>query len=226
MKKFFLGWQKPSTEIMEEIIELYDFVMLNMFFLFGIIMFLLIFVIYSFRESKNKIPAQFTHNIKLEILWSIASFLILTIIAFPSIKLIKKIRTIPSAEFSIKITGHQWYWRYTYINHNSIEFDSILDENGLRLLSVDKKLVIPQNTVVRLIFTSADVIHSFFLPSAGIKVDCIPGKLNESFIKIKDIGVYYGQCAELCGASHSFMPIGVEVVSRDDFKKWIENNHF
>ncbi|MFO1130112.1 MAG: cytochrome c oxidase subunit II [Rickettsiales bacterium] len=230
-KLSFWQFQNPCTEIMKEIIELYYFIMLHMSFIVFAVIGCLIYIIFKFNSKKNHAPAQTNLSLKYEMFIMLIPICIIISIAIPSILLIKKIDTPPLAEFSIKIIGHQWFWRYEYINHNNITFDSyILQEQELttkdyRLLSVDNKLIIPENTTVRLIGTSNDVIHSFGIPSAGIKMDCIPGRLNETWIHIKEKGIYYGQCYELCGANHAFMPIAIEVVTKEEFKNWIRSKN-
>lgn len=229
-KPNFWQFQSPSTDIMQEIIDLYNLTMYFMCFVVFIVFGSLTYIIWRFNSKRNPIPATFDSNLKLEIFWTIVPIIILTIITIPSIALIKKINTTPEANFTIKVTSYQWFWRYKYINHNDIEFDSNLiceplNKNQIRLLEVDNRLIIPTKTIIRLIFTSGDVIHSFAIPSAGIKMDCIPGKITETWLKINEIGVYRGQCSELCGENHALMPIVVEAVPEDEFQNWIKSHN-
>lgn len=227
----FSNFQAPSTKIMEEIMYLYYFIMIHMFFVVFIVVLLLIYIIFKFNKKKNPTPSSKTFNIYAELTMIIVPLIIIINIAIPSILLIQKMDS-PQGDtaFSIKVRAFQWFWQYEYINHNNIKFDSYmlldneLTKQNKRLLSVDNPLIIPVDTKIRLLLTSNDVIHSFGVPSAGIKVDCIPGRLNETWIKIEQIGTYYGQCFELCGINHSFMPIEIKVVSKEDFQAWVLAN--
>lgn len=221
-------FQAPVSEIMERIISLYDLVLYVMVVIVLLVMLVIAYICVRFNAKANPIPSKFDNNVTLEIVWTVIPVLILVAIAFPSLCLLKDMQTVPRAEITIKVVGHQWYWSYEYPDNDNIGFDSYmirdheLKPGQLRLLEVDNRLVIPKNTIVRFIVTAADVIHSFAVPAAGIKIDAIPGRINETWTSIKQEGVYYGQCSELCGAEHGFMPIAIEVVSRENFSKWIK----
>lgn len=185
------------------------------------------YILVRFNSKANPVPAKFTHNTLLEIVWTAVPIIILVIIAVPSLKLLYFADSNKDAEMTLKVTGNQWYWTYNYPDQGEIEFDSIriadedLKEGQPRLLSVDEKVVLPVNTSVRLLFTSADVIHNWAIPSLGIKIDTTPGRVNETWVKINEVGNYYGMCSELCGVQHGFMPIHVQAVSKEDFAKWV-----
>lgn len=223
-----IDFQRPATPTMEKIYSLYYFmlILLSVIFLFVII--LIGYVIIVFNAKKNPEPSKISHNILIEILWTAIPVILLTIIAIPTFQIIYFANEVPEAEFTLKVVGHQWYWNYEYPDHNKISFDSYmirdkdLKPGQIRLLEVDNRVVIPQNTIIRIQVTGADVIHSFAVPSFGVKIDAVPGRVNETWVKVDKIGTYYGQCSELCGAEHAFMPIAIEVVSKEDFAKWLD----
>jgi cytochrome c oxidase subunit 2 len=181
----------------------------------------------KFNAGANPVPSKTTHNTLLEVAWTVIPVVILVAIAIPSFRLLFDQVNIPPADLTVKATGKQWYWTYNYPDHGNFEFDSLMvPEKDLkagqpRLLAVDNEMVLPVNKVVRLVTTGADVIHAFGVPSFGIIIDAIPGRLNETWFKPVREGVYYGQCRELCGKDHAFMPIAVRVVSEGDFAAWI-----
>jgi len=219
-------FQTPASPLMEELDKFHDFLLI----ISGMIVFtvaaLLAYVCIRFNAKANPIPATFSHNLLIEIIWTIIPIIILIIIAVPSFRILRFAEKIPPSEMTIKVVGYQWYWHYIYPDHNNIEFDSymITDANlkagQMRLLEVDNRLVIPENTTVKFLITAADVIHSFAIPALGIKMDAVPGRINETWTRIAKQGVYYGQCSELCGVNHGFMPIAIEVVSKEEFEKW------
>lgn len=219
-------FQAPASPLMEELDKFHDFLLI----ISGMIVFtvaaLLAYVCIRFNAKANPIPATFSHNLLIEIIWTIIPIIILIIIAVPSFRILRFAEKIPPSEMTIKVVGYQWYWHYIYPDHDNIEFDSymITDANlkagQMRLLEVDNRLVIPENTTVKFLITAADVIHSFAIPSLGIKMDAVPGRINETWTRIAKQGVYYGQCSELCGVNHGFMPIAIEVVSKEAFEKW------
>jgi cytochrome c oxidase subunit 2 len=186
------------------------------------------YVMVKFDARNNPTPSKTSHNVMIEILWTAIPVVLLTIIAIPTFKIIYFANEVPEAEFTLKVVGRQWYWSYEYPDHDKIAFDSyMIQDKDLkpgqkRLLEVDNRVIVPQGTVIRIQVTGADVIHSFAIPSFGIKIDAIPGRVNETWIKVDRLGVYYGQCSELCGANHGFMPIAIEVVTKEEFKQWIE----
>jgi cytochrome c oxidase subunit II len=190
---------------------------------------LLIIVMVKFNAKANPTPSRTTHNTLIEVAWTLIPVLILVTIAVPSFRLLFLELDLPKADLTIKATGKQWYWSYTYPDNGKFEFDSLLacDETRKkctepRLLTVDNEIVVPVNKVVRVQVTGADVIHSFAVPAFGIKIDAIPGRLNETWFNAKKVGMYYGQCSELCGKDHAYMPIAVRVVEDKDFVAWVE----
>ena len=184
---------------------------------------LLIIVVVKFNAKANPVPSRTTHNTLIEVAWTLIPVLILVGIAVPSFRLLFLQLDIPKADLTIKATGKQWYWSYAYPDNGKFEFDSLLAQDKQpRLLGVDNEMVVPVNKVVRVQTTGADVIHSFAVPAFGIKIDAIPGRLNETWFKATKTGMFYGQCSELCGKDHAFMPIAVRVVSDQEFATWVE----
>lgn len=227
MSKWSVSFQEPVTPVMEQIVDLHGtltiLITLIVLFVFG----LLAYVVLRFRASKNPEPATFAHNTKLEIIWTAIPVLILALIAGPSMRLLYYMDRTHEADMTIKAIGHQWYWSYEYPDHGNFTFDALmvdeadLEEGQPRLLATDNKIVLPVNKNIRLLATSDDVIHSWAIPSFGIKVDTVPGRTNESWVRIEKEGTYYGQCSELCGVNHGFMPIAVEAVSQEKFEAWV-----
>jgi cytochrome c oxidase subunit 2 len=191
------------------------------------VLFLLLWVIVRYRRNANPVPSRNTHNTLLEVVWTLVPVLILVVIAVPSIKLLSNQYSPPAADLTIKAIGNQWRWDYEYPDHNvsftsNVLSDEVAAQRGEpRLLAVDERIVVPVGAVVKVIVTSADVVHSFGVPSLWVKIDAVPGRLNETWFRADRPGIYYGQCFELCGARHAYMPIAVEVVPRDQFARWI-----
>ena len=189
---------------------------------------------YSFNTKNSPIVHKYlNHGTLIELIWTITPAFILIAIAFPSFRLLYLLDEVISPTVTIKVVGHQWYWSYEYsdyinVSGDSIEFDSYmisvsdLDLGQFRLLDVDNKVVIPTDTHIRLIVTGADVIHSFAVPSLGLKIDAVPGRLNQTSILAERTGTFYGQCSEICGVYHGFMPIAIEAVSIQDYLAWID----
>ncbi|MDG7056159.1 MAG: cytochrome c oxidase subunit II [Wolbachia endosymbiont of Meromenopon meropis] len=223
------GFPPPATEIMEIVVKSHSFIMNIMITIMLFVWVLLAYTVFRFRKTKIENVSKTNHNILLEIVWFIVPTIVVGVLAFENAKLIKLQEKIPKSEMTLKVIGHQWYWSYQYPEYLGVSFDSYIkgkddfSEEDLRLLSVDNNVCLPINTNVRLQVTSRDVIHSWGIPAFGIKIDAIPGRLNEAWFNIKKPGIYYGQCYELCGQGHGFMPIVVEAVSREDFDRWIEN---
>jgi cytochrome c oxidase subunit 2 len=214
---------------MDNIVWFHDFLLWIISAITAFVLILLVVVMVRFNARANPIPSRTTHNTLIEVLWTIIPIAILTVIAVPSFKLLFFQLNTPAADLTVKATGKQWYWTYSYPDHGKFEFDSLLvrDEKQLkpdqpRLLTVDNEMVVPVNKVVRVLTTGAEVIHAFAVPSFGIKVDSIPGRVNETWFKAMREGIYYGQCSELCGKDHAFMPIAVRVVSEQAFAAWVE----
>lgn len=200
---------------------------------------LLVWISYRYRETKNPVASKTTHNTAIEVVWTIVPVLILVVIAIPSFRLLKEQVVVPKSDMTIKVTGKQWYWTFEYAKDSGgISFDTVMlsDEdiakavrNGAkkddlpRLLAVDNEVVVPVNKVVRVQVTAADVLHAFAVQSFGVKIDAVPGRLNETWFKATKEGIYYGQCQELCGKDHAFMPLAIRVVSQDKYEAWLKD---
>jgi cytochrome c oxidase subunit II len=215
--------QEAASPVMEQIISFHDWLLWIITIITLFVLGLLVTVVVKFNARANPVPSRTTHNTVIEVLWTLLPVMILVSIAIPSFKLLFEELDIPKADLTIKVTGKQWYWSYAYPDNGKFEFDSLLVEDKQpRLLGVDNELVVPVNKVVVVQVTGADVIHSFAMPAFGIKIDAIPGRLNETWFKATTTGMFYGQCSELCGKNHAFMPIAVRVVSDQDFAAWVE----
>jgi cytochrome c oxidase subunit II len=221
--------QGSATQVMDDITTFHNWLLVTITLITLFVLALLAIVVVKFNAKANPVPSRTTHNTLIEVAWTLIPVLILVTIAVPSFRLLFLELDIPKADLTIKATGKQWYWSYAYPDNGKFEFDSLLacDESRTkceqpRLLTVDNEIVVPVNKVVRVETTGADVIHSFAVPAFGIKIDAIPGRLNETWFKANKIGVYYGQCSELCGKDHAYMPIAVRVVSDQDFAAWVE----
>lgn len=222
-----LGFQQSVSPASDMIIKTHDFIMIFVWIIVIFVILLLIFTCIRFSAKNNPIPSTTSHNTLLEIIWIIIPTIIIIIIAVPSIKLILHQETIPETEMTLKVIGRQWYWSYEYPDHNNISFDSYMkkDDELLpgepRLLAVDNNIVLPTDTYIKVQITSSDVIHAWAIPALGVKKDAVPGRLNETWLYIKKPGIYYGQCSELCGVLHAFMPIAVKAVPKKEFKQWV-----
>jgi cytochrome c oxidase subunit 2 len=223
-----LNLQTPASPLQAEI---YDFHTMLLWITGIIVVFvtgLLIYSVIKFRRKKGVEPANFAHNTLIEVIWTIVPIVVLIIIAIPSLKLLYLEDRIPEPELTIKTTGYQWYWGYEYMDYDGLEFmaypipeDEIDESKGQkRLLSTDNPVVVPVDTNIQILVAAADVLHAFALPAAGVKKDAVPGQLNETWMRIDRPGVYYGQCSEICGPGHSYMPIEVHAVSKEDFDTW------
>ena len=215
--------QEAATPVMENITWFHNFLLWLITAITLFVLVLLILVVVKFNSKTNPVPSKTTHNTLIEVAWTLIPVLILVAVAVPSFRLLFLELDIPKSDLTIKATGKQWYWSYSYPDHGPFEFDSLLaTDKQPRLLGVDNEMVVPVNKVVRIQTTGADVIHSFAVPSFGIKIDSVPGRLNETWFKATKVGMYYGQCSELCGKDHAFMPIAVRVVNDQEFAAWIE----
>ncbi len=223
-----LSLQPAASPLMQELHEFHNFLLLITGSIVLFVCVLLAYVCIRFRAKRNPIPARFSHNILIEVIWTVIPIIILVIIAVPSFRILRFAEKIPETEMTIKVIGYQWYWHYTYPDNDNIEFDSYLitseklQPGQKRLLEVDNRIIVPENTTIKFLITAGDVIHSFAVPALGIKTDAVPGRINETWTKIVKKGVYYGQCSELCGINHGFMPIVIEVVSKEEFQEWLE----
>ncbi|MEA3008899.1 MAG: cytochrome c oxidase subunit [Sphingomonadales bacterium] len=224
-----MGFQPQVTPIGEEALWFHNALLMPIITIISIfVLGLLLFVMIRFRRSANPVPSRTTHNTVLEVAWTLVPVLILVAIAVPSIRLLAHQYAPPKADITVKATGNQWYWTYTYPDHGGFEIVSngIKDADAKargepRLLAVDERMVVPQGAVVKVIVTASDVIHSWGVPAFWVKLDAVPGRLNETWFKTDRPGVYYGQCFELCGARHAYMPIAVEVLPPAQFAAWV-----
>lgn len=225
-KPWQIGFQPAASPIMERLTDMYNLLMIIITCIAVLVTGLLLIVIVRFRESKNPEPAHFSHNTLLEIVWTLAPVLVLIVIGIPSLKLMYFSETIPEASIVVKAIGRQWYWNYQYPDQG-IEFDSRMVETKdlkpgmVRLLSTDNPIVVPVGETVKVLVTADDVLHSFAVPALGVKRDGVPGRINETWFRISKEGIYYGQCSELCGKDHGFMPIEIHAVSKDAYTAWV-----
>ncbi len=223
-----LGLQQAASPVMRDVIWFHDFLLWIIAVIVLFVLALLVIVVVKFNARSNPVPSRTTHNTMIEVVWTVVPVLILVAIAVPSFRLLFYQLKVPPAEVTVKATGKQWFWSYSYPDAK-FEFDSLMvQEKDLkpgqpRLLAVDNEMVVPVNKVVRVITTGSDVIHSFSVPAFGIKIDSIPGRINETWFKAEREGRYYGQCSQLCGRDHAFMPIAVHVVSEKDYAAWLES---
>jgi cytochrome c oxidase subunit 2 len=221
-----IGLQDSATPIMSDITWFHNVLLWIIAGISAFVLALLLIIIVRFNARANPTPTRTTHNTFLEVLWTILPVIILACIAVPSFRLLFIQLDVPKPDLTIKATGEQWFWTYVYPDNN-IKIDSVmvpdkdLKPGQPRLLTVDNEMVVPVNKVVHVIVTGADVIHSFNVPSFGIRIDAVPGRINETWFKATTEGMFYGQCSELCGKDHSFMPIAVRVVSDADFAAWL-----
>ncbi|MGJ5010219.1 cytochrome c oxidase subunit II [Bradyrhizobium oligotrophicum] len=216
--------QEAATPVMENITWFHGLLLTIITIITLFVLALLIAVVVKFNARANPVPSRTTHNTLIEVAWTLIPVLILVMIAVPSFRLLFLELDVPKADMTVKATGKQWYWSYAYPDNGKFEFDSLLAQDKQpRLLAVDNEMVVPVNKVIRVQTTGADVIHSWAIPSFGVKIDAIPGRLNETWFKATKVGMYYGQCSELCGKDHAYMPIAVRVVSDQDFTAWVED---
>ena len=223
-----LGFQKSASKTMSDIVWFHDYMLLPIITAITVfVLFLLAYACVRFRASKNPVASTTSHNTTIEVIWTLVPCLILIVMAVPSFKVLYLQDEIPKADVTIKAIGYQWYWGYEYPDEN-IVFDSYmiedkdLKEGQPRLLAVDNEVVVPVNKVVKVMITANDVLHAWALPSFGVKRDAVPGRINETWFKADRTGTFYGQCSELCGIKHAFMPITVNVVSEEDYNQWLE----
>ncbi|MFN4283033.1 MAG: cytochrome c oxidase subunit II [Alphaproteobacteria bacterium] len=222
------GFQEAATPVARDIHDLHHLLLVIITAITLFVLALLIYVIVRFNAKRNPTPSRTSHNTLIEVLWTVLPVLILVVIAVPSFKLLYFMDRTDKPEMTLKVTGHQWYWSYQYQDHGDFQFDSLmiptdqLKPGQHRLLEVDNQVVVPINTNIRLLVTSQDVLHAWAVPAFGVKMDTVPGRLNETWMRIERPGTYYGQCSELCGVNHGFMPIAVRAVSKEEFQVWVE----
>ena len=226
-RKWQMGFQEPASQTMRDIVWFHDYMLLPIIVAISVfVLFLMAYAMIRFRASRNPNPSKRTHNVAVEIIWTLVPCLILIVMAVPSFKVLYSQDTIPKADVTIKAIGYQWYWGYEYPDENIIFESYMIEEEDLkegqpRLLAVDNVVVVPVNKVVKVLITANDVLHAWALPSFGVKRDAMPGRINETWFKAEKEGTYYGQCSELCGIKHAFMPIEVRVVSEKEYDEWL-----
>jgi cytochrome c oxidase subunit II len=222
-----LGLQEAASPVMADITSFHNFLLWIITAITAFVLILLLIVMIRFNARANPTPSRTTHNAVIEIVWTIVPVIILVTIAIPSFRLLFVQLDNPTPDLTVKATGKQWYWSYNYPDNGNFEFDSLIVEDKdlkpgqPRLLTVDNEMVVPVNKVVHVLVIGADVIHSFAVPSFGIKIDAVPGRLNDTWFKATSEGTFHGQCSELCGKDHAFMPITVRVVNDAEFAAWV-----
>lgn len=222
-----MGFQAAATPSMERIEGLHHWLLVIITLITVLVLALLAYVIVRFNEKRNPVPSKTSHNTVVEVIWTVVPVLILVGIAIPSFKLLYFTDRAVDADMTLKAIGRQWYWSYEYPDQGNFTFDALpvaeedLKPGEYRLLETDNHVVLPVDTTIRVLITGSDVIHSWAVPSFGVKTDAVPGRTNETWIRIEEEGTYYGQCSELCGVGHAYMPITVEAVSKEDFAKWV-----
>ena len=222
-----LGMQDAATPITERIHAFHDELLVIIFAISLFVVGLLVYVMVRFNHRAHPVPTRTSHNALIEVLWTVVPVLILVTIAIPSFKLMYYMDRVPDAKMTIKVTGHQWYWEYNYPDQGNLDFNSnLVADKDLkpgqpRLLEVDNPLVIPVDTTVRVQVAGSDVIHSWYVPSFGVQEYAVIGRLNEAWMRVNHTGTYYGECNQICGVNHAFMPIKVVVLSQADFDKWL-----
>jgi cytochrome c oxidase subunit 2 len=219
--------QPADTPVMEDIHIFHNDILMPIITIIVIFVAVLMAIVaIRFNRRANPTPSKTSHNTLLEVAWTVIPVMILVAIAIPSFRLLYKEVVVPKSDLTVKAIGHQWNWSYEYPDQG-IDILSLMKEDAdlkpgePRLFTADAPMVVPVNTTVRVIVTSSDVIHSFAVPSFGVKVDAIPGRLNETWFRAEKTGMFYGQCSELCGTNHAFMPINIKVVSMDEYKAWV-----
>jgi len=221
-----LNFQEAASPLAERIHDFHDMLLWIIIAIALFVLVLLVWVIIRYNSKANPEPAQFTHHVGLEVLWTLIPIVILVIIAVPSFRVLYYNDRTENPEMTLKIVGYQWYWNYEYPDHGNISFDSYMvadediSEGQVRLLSTDTQVVLPVDTDIQLLISAGDVLHSWTIPAFGVKMDAIPGRWNEAWVNISKPGVYYGQCSELCGKDHAYMPIEIKAVSKEDYKAW------
>lgn len=230
-----VSFQPAATEMMRQIAWFEHYTLWFIVPITLFVLFLIAYCILKFRASVNPIPSRTSHNTLIEVIWTVGPVVVLLLLAIPSFQLLTAQYTPPEgAQLTVKATGNQWNWDYEYQTENTLSFNSAIladsdraaagkEDRGVypRLLAVDNEMVVPVNTMTRVLVTAADVIHAFAMPSFGIKTDAVPGRINEVWFKAEKEGLYYGQCSELCGKDHAYMPIAIRVVSDAQYKTWL-----
>ena len=229
-----LGFQPSATPIKDQIGSFHDLLLWIITAITLFVLGLLLYVMVRFSARRNPAPSKTTHNTVVEVVWTVVPIIILVAIAIPSFKLLYAQDVIPDADMTVKAIGKQWYWTYEveHPENGVFQFDSYMlpeeeakAQGKPRLLGVDTPLVLPVDTDIRIIVTAGDVLHSFAMPAFGVKIDAVPGRANETWVRIEKEGVFYGQCSELCGTGHAFMPIEIRAVSQEEYDEWVDQMH-
>lgn len=224
-----INLQHPAGPLAEQMYDFHHLLLIIITIITLFVLGLLLWVIFRYNAKANPVPSATTHNTLLEVIWTVIPVIILIIIAVPSYKVLFTQGRIPEADMTLKVTGYQWYWGYEYPDQGGIAFSAYMipekeidpSKGQKRLLETDQEVILPIDTVIRVQVTANDVLHAWTVPAFGVKKDAVPGRLNESWFKIDKPGVYYGQCSEICGNGHAYMPIKVRAVTKDEFATWI-----
>lgn len=224
-----MNLQEPHSSIMEQMVSFHDMLVYIIFAISVFVLGLLLYTVFRFSDTRNPTPSRTTHNTTVEVLWTVIPIFILVVIGLFSLPLLYASDDTVDADMTIKAIGRQWYWSFEYPDHGDFTFDSFLipddeikpEQGQVRLLSADENLVLPIGKKIRVLVTASDVLHSFAVPALGAKVDAIPGRTNELWFDIDEAGMYYGQCSELCGSGHAFMPIAIKAVTQAEFDAWV-----
>ena len=222
-----LGFQEAATPIMRQLTDFHNFLLVLITVITLFVLGLLVYVALRFNENANPKPSKTSHHTMLEVVWTVVPILILVVIAVPSFRLLFAQYDFPKADLTVKTIGNQWYWTYEYPDQGDLTFDAVmLEDDELkpgqpRLLATDNEVVVPVNKNVHLLVTASDVLHNWAIPAFGIKIDAVPGRVIRTWFRAEKTGVYYGQCSELCGQKHAFMPIAVRVVTDEEYASWL-----
>ena len=229
-----MNFRPAATPVMEDIVSFHNLLLIIEVLIVLLVLGLMVYIVIKFNAKANPVPTKTTHNSFLEVMWTVIPIVILVVIAVPSMKLLYFMDKAPKdkVEMTLKVIGHQWYWSYEYPDAGNLAFDSNLipdeeidvSKGQIRLLEVDNRVAIPVDTTIRVIMTSDDVLHNWAIPAFGIKMDTVPGRINEAWIRVpaEKAGVYRGQCSELCGVNHGYMPIVIDAMPKQEFAKWLE----
>jgi cytochrome c oxidase subunit 2 len=223
-----IGFQPGATPVMQRLEAFHDELLVIIFAIATFVLGLLLYVIVRFRAQRNPVPSHTSHNAVIEMVWTIVPVLILVVIAIPSFKLMYYMDKAKDPQMTIKVTGHQWYWSYEYPDQGKLSFNSSMVQDASlkpgqkRLLTADNPLVVPVDTTIQVLVTSTDVIHSWFVPAFGVQEYAMPGRVNESWFRVERPGIYYGECNQLCGINHAYMPIEIHAVSKEAFQNWLK----
>lgn len=226
-KPWQMNLQEAHSALMVQMTAFHDFLLYLIFAICIFVIGLMLFTVVRFNEKRNPSPSKTTHNTLLEVAWSVVPIFILMVIGLFSLPLLFASDDTVDADLTIKVIGRQWYWSYEYPDHGDFTFDAFMipddeiKEGQLRLLSTDENLVLPVGKKIRVLVTASDVLHAFAMPALGSKVDAVPGRTNEIWFDIDEVGMYYGQCSELCGSGHAFMPIAIQAVTQAEFDAWV-----